>query len=162
MSRPDMKILFKSVGVGGTFDKLHKGHITLIMKALEVGECVYIGICSDELVKKLNKNHKTASFNQRLEALKGFLKKNELHERAVFLSLEDSFGITLSSNKIEALVVSNETYSTALIINKKRKAMHMIPLQVIVVDMFLSEDNIPINTTRIYKREINHEGRMLY
>ena len=38
---------YKRVAVGGTFDKFHYGHRSLIAKAFEIGENVEIGVTSN-------------------------------------------------------------------------------------------------------------------
>lgn len=156
-----MQKKFKTVAVGGTFDELHKGHRALLVKAFEVGEHVVIGLCSDSFVRKLSKPHVTASYDQRLEELKMFLHANGFLERAKIVPLDDPFGITLSNGGVEALIVSKETETTALGINKKRAEAGRTPLQIIVVSMIPSENHVPISTTRIRCGEIDREGHLL-
>jgi len=152
---------FNIVAVGGTFDEFHKGHRTLLVKAFEVGERVLIGLCADDFVKRLNKPHATATYEQRLEDLKTFLCENALLERTEIIPLNDPFGVTLSKGCVEALVVSEETEPTASKINEKRKESKLPPLEIIVIDMVPSENNAPISTTRIRRGEIDREGHLL-
>ena len=106
------------MAVGGTFDKLHRGHKTLLDKAFEVGEKVVIGLSSDEFVAKMNKPHLTASYSARLKELQNYLKENGLNGRAETVPLKDPVGLTVSSKGLDALVVSEETASIASKINK--------------------------------------------
>jgi cytidyltransferase-like protein len=150
-----------TVAVGGTFDEFHKGHRALLLKAFEVGEKVIIGLCSDEFVRKLGKPHATAPYRKRLEELKEFLCDRGFLERAKIIPLNDAYGITLSKGCIQALVVSKETEPMALEINRKRNALHLLPLEVIVIDMVPSQNHVSISTTRIHRGEIDREGRVL-
>ncbi len=149
------------VAVGGTFDEFHKGHRALLMKAFEVGNHVLIGLCSDEFAKNLKKPHKVASYEERLEDLKNFLKKLHLLDRAEIIPLHDPYGVTLSHGCIDSIVVSRETEPRAYEINEKRLAMGLPPLEIFVIDMIPAEDRIPISTTRIWRREIDREGRLI-
>jgi len=152
---------YKVVLVGGTFDHLHRGHRALMMKAFEVGERVKIGLSSDEFAKKLVKHHEVASYKERLEELKNFLKQKGVLERAEIVPLDNAYGVTLSKGCAEALVVSRETELRAFAITEKRRAMGLPQLEIIVVDMVPAEDAVPISTTRIRKREIDREGHLL-
>jgi pantetheine-phosphate adenylyltransferase len=156
-----MKKKFKTVAVGGTFDEFHKGHRALLMKAFEVGEQVLIGLCSDELVKKLSKPHLTVPYEQRLKELKNFLGKHDFLKRAEIIPLNDIYGVTLSKGCVEALVVSKETEPTALKINEKRNELGLPPLRIAIIEMVPSENHAPISTTRIYRGEIDREGHLL-
>ena len=156
-----MEKKFKTVAVGGTFDEFHKGHRALLMKAFEVGEQVLIGLCSDEFVKKLDKPHPTAPYEQRLEELKAFLREHGFLERAKIILLNDVYGVTLSRGCVEALVVSMETELTALKINEKRKELGLHSLHIAIIEMVPSKNHVPISTTRIYRGEIDREGHLL-
>lgn len=152
---------FNAVAVGGTFDKLHKGHQALLMKAFEVGERVLIGLSSDEFARELRKPHKVASYTRRLSDLERFLTKHGLSDRAEMVILHDPYGVTLSKGCVEAIVVSKETEPTAFEINQKRDAKGLSPLNVVVIDMVSAENHAPISTTRIREGRIDREGHVL-
>jgi pantetheine-phosphate adenylyltransferase len=150
-----------TVAVGGTFDELHKGHRALLQKAFKVGEHVLIGLVSDEFVERLGKTHETAPFDQRMEELKTFLKDHGFMDRVEIIPLNNAYGVTLSKDRIEGLVVSRQTEFMADDINKRRVEMRLPPLQVFIVEMVPSQDDWPISTTRIRHGEIDREGRLL-
>jgi pantetheine-phosphate adenylyltransferase len=131
------------------------------MKAFEVGNRVLIGVCSDDFVKKMKKPHGITSYAKRVEELEKLLKKKGFLERAEIIPLNDSFGLTLSDNRIDALVVSEETEPRARRINEKRKSIGKAPLPVVTVSMVLSEDHYPISSTRIWFEEIDREGKLI-
>jgi pantetheine-phosphate adenylyltransferase len=152
---------FSIVLVGGTFDEFHRGHQALIMKAFEVGERVMIGLSSDQLARELRKNHEVASYEERLEELRIFLRTQRVFDRAKIVPLDTPCGITLSTTIAEALVVSKETEHVGITINKKRKANGIKPLELVVINMVPAEDCIPISSTRIRHGEIDREGHLL-
>ena len=152
---------FKKVAVGGTFDELHRGHKTLLLKAFEIGEFVLVGLCSDEFVARMAKPHVTASYKQRLRDLKAFLRKNGLLKKAEIISLNDPYGATATDACIKALVVSKETERIAVGINQKRNEAGLPQLEIVTISMVPAENCIPISTTRIRGGEIDREGRLL-
>lgn len=152
---------FKTVVVGGTFDEFHRGHKTLLLKALEVGDRVIIGLSTDDLARKLKKNHEVATYRERLRELNEFLKEQGVLSKAKIVPLKTHYGITLSKGCAEALVVSRETEARAKEINQKRKAKGLPPLHVIVIEMVPAENHLVISTTRIRQKEIDREGRLL-
>jgi pantetheine-phosphate adenylyltransferase len=150
------------VAVGGTFDELHKGHKALLKKAFQVGEHVLIGLSSDEFVIKMNKPHKVASYNARLEELARFLKKSRYNNRFEISPLHDSYGLTLNKNKsIDALIVSQETVKIGKIINKKRAEIDLPELNIVKINLLPDENKKPISTTRIRLSEIDKNGHII-
>ena len=157
-----MKKEFRIAGVGGTFDELHKGHRALLMKAFEVADHVMIGLSSDEFIKKMDKPHETAAYDERLNELESFLNKNGLLHRSEIIPIDDpSGGVLLSKSPIEVLIVSKETELTAHKINEKRKEMKLPLLKIVVIGMIPSENHVSISTTRIRRGEIDREGHVL-
>jgi pantetheine-phosphate adenylyltransferase len=156
-----MQKKLRTVAVGGTFDEFHKGHRALLLKAFDVGEHVLVGVSAESLVQKMAKPHLVATYDVRVEEVKGFLRKNSLLERATIVPLRDSYGVTLTSQNLQGIVVSRETESIAHEINKKRKAAGLRPLEIIVINLVLAENARPISTTRIRRMEIDHDGHVL-
>jgi len=155
-----MKRKFSTVLVGGTFDEFHRGHRALIKKAYESGERVLLGLSSDQLTRELRKNHRIATYEERLEELRKFLKSEGVLDRVKIVPLDTPYGITLSTTIADALVVSEETEPVGKEINKKRKASGIAPLKLVVIRMVPAEDCVPISSTRIRHGEIDREGHL--
>jgi cytidyltransferase-like protein len=153
---------FKKVAVGGTFDRLHRGHLRLLEKAFDVGADVIIGLMTDELVKRYPKEHRIASYTYRRRQLLRCLRALGAVSRAKIVPLNDIYGPTTIDGSIEALVVSCETESRGREINNQRVAKGLKPLTIVVVEMVLADDCVPINTTRIKRGEIDREGHLLH
>ncbi len=152
---------YEKVAVGGTFDKLHRGHKALLSKAFEIGEKVVIGLSSDDFVSKMGKPHITATYAERLKELQVFLEKNGLLKRAEIVALKDPYGLTISGKGLDALVVSKETESIADKINKIRVEAGLPTLKIITIGMVPAENCNPISTTRIRSGEIDRNGHVL-
>jgi pantetheine-phosphate adenylyltransferase len=152
---------FGTVLVGGTFDEFHRGHRALILKAFEVGRRVIVGLSSDQLARELRKNHVVAMYEERLKDLRNFLKKEGVLDRAKIVPLDTPFGITLSTTIADALIVSKETEPVGLVINEKRAANGLRPLELVVIGMVPAEDTVPISSTRIRHGEIDREGHLV-
>ena len=150
-----------NIAVGGTFDELHRGHKALLTKAFDIGDNVLIGLSSDKFAEKINKPHVVASYEERLKDLKRFLQEQGWSARARVIPLNNPYGVTLEKGLVDALVVSKETESIAVEINKRRKEKNLPPLQIVVIDMIPSENHEPISTTRIRSGEIDREGHLL-
>jgi len=149
------------VALGGTFDRLHKGHKKIISKALQIGDKVIIGVASDRFTAERGKNHDVTDYESRRASLESFLAATGGLERAQIIPLEDPYGPTVSDREVSAIVVSRETLKTAFEINRVRNSRGMAPIQVYVVDFALAEDGKPISTSRISQGSINREGRLL-
>jgi pantetheine-phosphate adenylyltransferase len=152
---------FKTVAVGGTFDELHRGHKALLSKSFDIGEKVIIGLSSDEFASKMRKPHITATYAERFKELQAFLDGSGLATRAEIVPLNDPYGLTTSSRSLEALVVSEETESTAFKINEVRAKASLLPLKIVTISMVPAENCTPISTTRIRSGEIDRNGHLL-
>jgi len=152
-----MKKEIKKVVVGGTFDILHRGHEVLLKKAFALGK-VTIGLTSNVLARKVKKR-KVRDFKYRKRELEDFIKK-EFKVKPKIIKIEDKFGSTLKED-FDYIVVSPETYKTAILINKKRQKRNKKPIKIVKIKFVLVRDGKPISATRILKGEIDREGRLL-
>ena len=151
---------FKLVAMGGTFDIIHIGHLTLIEKAVSISKRVIIGLTSDSLAAKNGKNL-TNNFEMRLENLTKIL--NEKFPSSVFeiAMLNDDFGPTVIEGDVDALVVSEETSKKGDILNAKRNELNLSPVEIITVPMKLAYDGERISSTRIRNAEIDSLGNVI-
>jgi pantetheine-phosphate adenylyltransferase len=148
------------VAIGGTFDHLHTGHESLILKAFQYGERVVIGVTSDEFLRR-SKKCRIQPLETRLDKLKDFLIENELIGRASLIILEDPYGPIIRDPTIEGIVVSKETLPHAEEANKIRIVKGMPQMTIHIIDYVLTSDGRPISSTRIRNKEINKKGNLI-
>jgi pantetheine-phosphate adenylyltransferase len=149
-----------NVCLGGTFDPFHKGHEALLTKAFEVAGaqgCVFIGVTSDALVKRKGDIH---PYHKRKQSVEQFLKRAGLNTRSTIEVLTNKYGTSIEGD-FDAIVVSQETKPTAEEINEKRRQIRKKPLQIVVIPFVLAEDNQPISSSRIRRKEIDAQGTVL-
>jgi len=147
----------RKVVIGGTFDILHKGHEAILRRAFELGE-VAIGLTSDKMAREM-RNREIKDFKERKKELENFI-INEFKIEPKIFKIENKFGFTLEKD-FNYIIVSPETYKTALEINRERKKRKKKLIEIVEIDFVLAEDGKPISAERIAKGEINREGKLL-
>jgi len=150
---------FTLVAMGGTFDILHKGHLTLLSNAFSISSNVIIGLTSDELAEKKGKKILN-KYENRFKSLMIFIKMNFPHKKFQIVKLNNDFGPAVLEENVQALVVSDETSNQGKILNQIRAEQNLPPVQVIIVPMVLAQDGKRISTTRIKRSEIDIEGNL--
>ena len=151
---------FSLIAMGGTFDIIHHGHITLLSTAFDISKKVIIGLTSDEFVQKKGKNpiHK---YDERLKNLTSIIFKKFPNSYFQISQLNNDFGPAVFEKEVQALVVSDETKNQGNILNKLRTERNISPVEIIVVPMTLAKDGKRISTTRIKNSEIDSDGNLL-
>mgnify|MGYP001423450615 FL=1 len=151
---------FSLIAMGGTFDIIHHGHITLLSTAFDISEKVIIGLTSDEFVQKKGKNpiHK---YDERLKNLTSTIFKKFPNSYFEISQLNNDFGPAVFEKEVQALVVSDETKNQGNVLNKLRTEGNLSPVEIIVVPMTLAKDGKRISTTRIKNSEIDSDGNLL-
>lgn len=152
-----MKYKFKHSVVGGTFDRMHKGHKVLLASSFSKSERVTIGITSDDFARGRLKNN-FEDYEIRLRQLEEFLKKNNFFERATIIKLEDVFGTTLVDMTVDSIIVTKETIKGAKTINDERAKKGLGKLRVDLIPLILGQRRRVITSTRIRQGEINRHG----
>jgi len=141
-----------NVVVGGTFDRLHKGHEALLAKAFEIGDFVLIGVTSDKYLKE----HKPDWIRirpvwERVEGLKNFLKTRGWLEKSEVTVIDDNASSPAAQRPyLDAIVVSQETVAGAKEINAVRVRSGMRPLAISIIPM-IGADGKAISSTQLRK-----------
>ena len=151
---------FSLVATGGTFDIIHKGHLTLLSNAFDISDKVIIGLTSDELAEKKGKLS-INKYEKRLESLTQVISEEFPNSSFQISKLDNDFGPAVLEKGVEALVVSDEKSNQGTVLNQLRAEKKLSPVKIITVPMFLAKDGKRISTTRIKNSEIDTEGNLL-
>jgi|TARA_B100001146_G_scaffold107471_1_gene94997 pantetheine-phosphate adenylyltransferase len=146
--------------MGGTFDIIHSGHKALLQRALEVGDIVLIGLTTDARASKNRNKTQINPYNIRLVNLQNLLKSMKSLDKFQIVPLENDWGPSVIDEDFEAIIVSDETKSTAQKINKIRLADGKTELEIVVVPMIRAQDGNRISSSRIRNKEVNSEGKI--
>ncbi|WP_099212350.1 phosphopantetheine adenylyltransferase [Thermococcus henrietii] len=151
---------FRKVVVGGTFDRLHLGHKALLRKAFEVGKVVYVGLTSDEMIRDKPYAEKILPYELRLRDLLKFFDVNGYNNYRV-IKIHNAIGFAGEMKSLEAIVVSEETYKGALIVNRAREERGLRPLEIVVIPIIRSSLGPKISSSLIRAGLIDPFGRPL-
>ncbi len=152
--------MFTLVALGGTFDIIHVGHISLIEKAITISNKIIIGLTSDSFVSKQGKNI-TNNFEKRFENLNKMIREKFPNCTFEIVELDDDFGPAVIEGDVGALVVSEETSKKGVTLNTMRKKQNLEPIEIITVPMKLASDGNRVSPTRIRNSEIDSSGNIL-
>ena len=152
--------MFDTVATGGTFDILHKGHYTLLLKAFKVGKQVIIGISSDYYAS-VKKKKITNEYPIRLKNLKRFIEDKFNKSNYSIYELNDFYGPTVLTNDVQAIVTTEGTKENCIKINELRKSKGLPQLEIIIVPLVKDQDGKVISSTRIRRGEIDTNGNKL-
>jgi pantetheine-phosphate adenylyltransferase len=149
------------VAVGGTFDPLHDGHLSLLRRAFELseGDTVVIALTSDEMAR----DHRTRpvhDYEIRLKNLKACISREFGAENYRVEKLNDLCGSAVYDD-FDYIVVSPETEPVAVRINKLRKEKGHEPIEISLIEYRLAQDHIRISSTRISEGKIDRHGKVL-
>jgi len=151
---------YEKVVVGGTFDRLHLGHKALLRKAFEVGKKVYIGLTSDEMIRDKPYSEKILPYRVRLRDLLKFLDVNGYRDYRI-IKIHNAIGFADKIRGLEAIVVSEETFKGALVVNRAREERGLSPLEIVKIPLVRSYIGPRISSTLIRAGLIDTFGRPL-
>ncbi|CAL1600136.1 unnamed protein product [Knipowitschia caucasica] len=112
---------YNNVVVGGTFDRLHGAHRTLLnISCLLANRRFLIGVCDHAMLKKKVLKELIEPYSVRVQKLQAFLKDVKPSLEVQIVPLDDPFGVSVVDPLLECIVVSEETRRGGEAVNKKR------------------------------------------
>lgn len=149
------------VAVGGTFQYIHDGHKKLIKKAFDLAKDgqVDIGLTSNEMARK--QRLEVTDYDTRKKNLEDYIETldNKTSNYQIF-KLIDPYGPTLTDD-YDYIVVSSETYDSALKLNKSRKEKGLKPIEIVKIECVMAVDSLPISSSRIMRGDIDIHGNVI-
>lgn len=138
--------------MGGTFDHLHNGHKYLIKTALSISKKIVIGLTTEKLLKNKKVASKIENYKTREKKINNFIENITDLNRVEIVELNDPYGPPINEPEYEGIVVSQETYETAIKINEIRENKGFKPLIIIVIPIIKDENNNKISSTAIREK----------
>ncbi|ELP91672.1 phosphopantetheine adenylyltransferase, putative [Entamoeba invadens IP1] len=137
--------LYKKVGMGGTFDRLHCGHYSLLQSGLFSSSSIFeIGISGDALLVHKAGRDKIFTFEKRRNQLENFvLKIQSVVPNVAKVSLceiDTPAGTVTTDTALEAVVVSPETLSSLTQVNVERVNSGMKSIEPIIIGLICCGD----------------------
>ncbi len=146
---------YRRVVVGGTFDRLHKGHRLLLTVAADLADELLVGLANGPLLSGKRFRELIEPYEIRKRKVEEFLMN--LGVKFEIVRITDPIGPAATCDA-DAIVVSEETADRAEETNRIRRSMGKKELDVIVVPLVLAQDGQPIRSWRIRAGEISPKG----
>ncbi|KAN0021773.1 hypothetical protein ACTFIU_003917 [Dictyostelium citrinum] len=153
---------FKGVVLGGTFDRMHPGHkVMLTMAALVCSDYMEVGVTDNSILTSKKYNELITPFEFRTEKTLNFLKLINPSVEYNMLKLLEPYANTMTSKKLECIVISPEVYKTAIKINTVRRESKLKPLEIYSISYFDTPhqgDDVKLSSS--YLRELDFKEMM--
>ncbi len=143
---------YRIVVIGGTFDRLHRGHRDFLQFSFSKSDYVVLGLTSDAYIKKYKDGLGVESYETREKNLQIFLQSIQKESRVKIVPIDDLFGpAILPEYKFDAIIVTRDTIKGGEEINKIRKEMGLPDLSVEVFSLTNEVYGAPIASSTIRK-----------
>ncbi|XP_075872327.1 bifunctional coenzyme A synthase [Nelusetta ayraudi] len=127
--RPEQMETYSDVVVGGTFDRLHGAHKTLLnISCLLANRRFLIGVCDKAMLKRKVLKELIEPYSLRVQRLQEFLQDIKPSLQMEIVPLDDPFGVSVVDPLLQCIVVSEETRKGGEAVNKKRIENGLPPL----------------------------------
>ncbi|MHB1932475.1 MAG: pantetheine-phosphate adenylyltransferase [Thermoplasmata archaeon] len=145
--------------MGGTFDRLHRGHERLLSVANRLGGELRVGLTTADYLRLHPKpdGDRIESYRRRRRHLLAWLTRHRRRPYRI-VPLRDGVGGALEAD-VTHLVVSEETRPAALKIQAMRRSRGLPLVQLVTVPLLRGEDALPIQSRRIRAGRIDRRGR---
>ncbi len=150
---------WKAVVLGGTFDRFHAGHQSLLIVAASFAPKLYVGVTSDDFIQERRKefSHLIEPYQIRIQRLREFLFVLGVEADIFPLNYLGEDVEIAARLEVDAIVVTEETLVGAYRINEKRMALGKKPFPIVLAPRILTSEGLAISST-ILRRQIIKTG----
>jgi cytidyltransferase-like protein len=151
---------FRRAVLGGTFDRLHRGHEALLGTAFRVGKEVAIGLTTEQYLNEHPKPDRGSiqPYATRRRVLHAWLRSHASGRRWRIVPIDDGFGGSIEPG-VGVLVASVDTLPGAAAVNRERRRLGRPPVPVVAVPFVLADDLAPLSSRRIRAGVVDRAGR---
>ncbi|CAL8282114.1 unnamed protein product [Merluccius merluccius] len=112
---------YSDVVVGGTFDRLHGAHKTLLnISCLLAKRRFLVAVCNEEMLKRKVLKELIQPYSVRVERVQEFLQDVRPSLKVEIVALADPFGVSVVDRQLQCIVVSEETRRGGEAVNVRR------------------------------------------
>lgn len=151
---------YHKAALGGTFDRLHKGHEHLLTTALDTADELLVGITTEILTGDKPLAQLIEPYEVRELTVRKLLDSKGAANRYAIVPLNDVYGTTLTDTSIDVIVVTEQTLPGAGVINAKRQELGQIALPVVVAGLIKDAGGTYLSSTRIRQGLVSRSGRV--
>ncbi len=156
MSDGNPNFSWQSVVLGGTFDRFHVGHESLLVVAASLAPKLHVGLTSDSFVQQRKKqfHHLIEPYEKRLLRLTQFLSSLGVEANVFPLNYPGEDVEIAARLEADAIIVTEETLRGAWIINEKRLELGKKPFAVVLAPRILTLQGQVISSTLLRRQMI--------
>ncbi|HKY74127.1 MAG TPA: pantetheine-phosphate adenylyltransferase [Patescibacteria group bacterium] len=144
--------------LGGTFDRLHRGHQTFLDYSLSRTKKLVIGLAQPPLFRQKQFANHIQPYAARKHALDQFIVTRKRSDDVEILPIKDIYGTTLQDLSLETIFATDQTKRGAELVNEKRISLHLPPLSIEIAPLITDEDGVHLSSTRIRGGSVNRQG----
>lgn len=149
---------YKHAVIGGTFDHLHRGHMSELKLASSIAPKLTVGLTSDAMAHKKVASVAMQPYDVRRRELIQVFATHFPKVSATIVMIDDIYGPAGHEESFDVLVATKTTYENAKRVNEKRQENNVGELKILLAEEILAEDGVLISSTRIRAGEIDREG----
>lgn len=144
--------------MGGTFDRLHSGHISNLKTAFETSGNVTIGLTTEALHTNKILRRIIRPFDERKKHLSEVVAGKWPDALVRIVAISDMYGPSVTDREFDSIIVTKETFRNGLKINEIRAKNGLPKLEIVTAPWLVADDGGMLSSSRIRLGEINRKG----